>query len=204
MFNQRLYLGRTKEVGSRDEENNNKTGDSAKDFIQNEEVLERIRQLEHGRSPKDEYTDNKTHKSGKLSSGAEPSSRKTTKRTKNAVSKQGQPKLEIDQFLERNKKWINKREENVNHQRKQKEDVDMEECTFTPETHEYEGERPSDPTGLDSTTDYKMVFGGKTFDLSSGSDLKNLFQHSLEKSGQRSIFRKNYDKLNKIYSTLLK
>lgn len=55
-----------------------------------------------------------------------------------------------------------------------------------------------------SPGEYKVEFAGKTFDMSSASDLREFFLSNLNESGQKSIFRKNFNKLNKIYSVMLK
>lgn len=80
----------------------------------------------------------------------------------------------------------------------------MDGCTFTPAIgdHERLDYDTAEKEALEN--DYKMVFAGKTYDLASDGDLRQLFVESLEQSGQRSVFRRNYDKLNKIYSVMLK
>ena len=60
------------------------------------------------------------------------------------------------------------------------------------------------PETENSQGEYKVEFAGKTYDMASDSDLREFFLHNLKESGQKSIFRKNYDKLNKIYSVMLK
>lgn len=107
------------------------------------------------------------------------------------------------QFYDRNDQWLQKKEEKLRRYRELKDEGQWEGCTFTPSTQPYLREDPIDLLGLEMASDYKIVFSGQTFDLSSAEDLKNFFTKSIEKSGQRSIFRQNYDKLNKIYSNML-
>jgi len=106
-------------------------------------------------------------------------------------------------FFDRHLKWQQKKDDFLEEEREKKAQGELEGCTFEPAINSYAA-TPSDLAGLESATDYKMVFNGKTFDLSSDNDLQDFFLHSIDKSGQRSIFRKNYDKLNKIYSVMLK
>lgn len=173
-------------------------------MIENPEVLEAILRSEaHDLSPED-ATDPRRHRAGNLSTGGQASSAKTTQRTAKSPNSGPSSKVQVAEFLERNKKWAARKQENAKNQRDLRQDSDFKECTFTPETHTYEAQRASDDKEPEASAEYKMVFGGKTFDLSNDKDLKNLFQHSLDKSGKGSIFRKNYDKMNKIYSAVLK
>lgn len=52
--------------------------------------------------------------------------------------------------------------------------------------------------------EYKVEFAGKSYDMANDTDLRDFFLKNLNASGQNSIFRKNYEKLNKIYSAMLK
>jgi hypothetical protein len=106
-------------------------------------------------------------------------------------------------FLERNEHWLQRKEDKLKRYREIKNEDQWEGCTFMPETQPYSREKPNELLETDLTTDYKIVFSGQTFDLSSATDLKNFFTKSIEKSGQRSIFKHSYDKQNKIYSNML-
>lgn len=77
-------------------------------------------------------------------------------------------------------------------------------CTFNPVTHTYVTDKTNDLLGLDYHSDYKIVFSGQTFDLSSEANLQQFFSSCIDRSGQRSIFKKNYEKLNKLYSVAFK
>lgn len=118
--------------------------------------------------------------------------------------------LSTEEFLERARRWQQKRDDHLEEERAKKEGRELEGCTFHPETHDLDREalflKPSglDLSGLETTSDYKIVFGGKTYDLSTDHELREFFTHSIDKSGNSSIFRKNFDKLNKIYSVMLK
>ncbi len=198
----RLYLGSSKQTGS--QQDADLRDDSAAQMIENPEVLEAIMRSEVHDHAAEDATDPRRHRAGNLSTGGQASSAKTTQRTAKSPNNGPGSKVQVAEFLERNRKWAARRQENAKNQRDLKQGQDFKECTFAPETHPYEAQRASGDKEPDSSTEYKMVFGGKTFDLSNDKDLKNLFQHSLDKSGKGSIFRKNYDKMNKIYSAVLK
>ena len=104
----------------------------------------------------------------------------------------------------RNEKWLQKREEKIKKHKEVKELEQFEGCTFTPITHPYFAEQVAELTGLESAGDYKIVFSGQTYDLSTEADLKQFFANCIDRSGQRSIFKKNYDQLNKLYSAALR
>jgi hypothetical protein len=105
-------------------------------------------------------------------------------------------------FFLRNLVWLQKKEERLAKEREERDDKAMEYCTFQPETHGYS--RPEGDARDQETENYKIIFNGRTFDLTSERDLEEFFQKSILQSGQRSIFKRNNDNINKIYQEILK
>lgn len=56
----------------------------------------------------------------------------------------------------------------------------------------------------DRESEYKVEYAGKTYDMADEGEFREFFKNNLNDSGQKSLFRKNYDKLNKMYSVMLK
>jgi hypothetical protein len=59
---------------------------------------------------------------------------------------------------------------------------------------------------VDSPTEetHRMVIEGQTFELTKDKDVQEFLLRSINKSGQRSIFRKNNETSNRIYQQILK
>lgn len=83
---------------------------------------------------------------------------------------------------------------------------ETQECTFYPTVRDFypPEETPSLDFGINTGIDYKLVLEGKTFDLSDDKEVKEFLMRSINKSGQRSIFRKSNDTCNRIYQEIHK
>lgn len=53
-------------------------------------------------------------------------------------------------------------------------------------------------------SEYRVQYAGKTYDMADEGEFREFFKNNLNDSGQKSLFRKNYDKINKMYSVMLK
>lgn len=65
-------------------------------------------------------------------------------------------------------------------------------------------ETPSLDYDMQKEIDYKLVLDGKTFDLTNDQEVREFLMRSINKSGQRSIFRKSNDTCNRIYKDIHK
>ncbi len=175
------------------ESKNTSEGKSARIFLQNSSVLKELEDEKRG--------DIHTEQSRRISIGI-PHDRI------NSASKFSASSTQIaNEFLERSERWALRRNEKLEAEREKRVADELAGCTFMPETQnrdKLESFRHQQTDKNSKDNEYKMVFAGKTYDLASDGDLRQLFVESLEKSGQRSVFRRNYDKLNKIYSVMLK
>lgn len=101
----------------------------------------------------------------------------------------------IDDFLRRNLAWQLKKDQNVKSLWLSKNQTELEQCTFFPETHSYVKDAYSlypDPlVPFEHSSEAKIVLRGHTFALEQDPGVQAVLQASAQRGPTRSIFKKH-------------